>query len=85
MRFRFTHEVCDRHVDHQNFQGGNASWFVDSFEKILCDDALERFRQRSANLVLLICRENVDDTIDGFGSTGGVKCSENEVTRSGRR
>jgi hypothetical protein len=55
-----------------------------SFEKILCDDALERFRQRSANLVLLICRENVDDTIDGFGSTGGVKCSENEVTRGGR-
>ena len=67
VRLGFAHEVGDRHVDHQNFQGGDAAWFVDSFEKILRDDALERFRERGANLVLLISRENVDDTIDGFG------------------
>ena len=84
VRFSFAHEVRDRRVDHQNFERGNAARLVDSLEKVLRDHALERFRQRRANLVLLIGRENVDDTIDGFGRARGVQRSENKVT-GGRR
>ena len=82
--FAFAHEVRDRHVDDQNFQSGDASRFVDAFEKVLRDDAFERFGQGGANLVLLIGRENVDDTIDRFGGARSVQCSENKVTGGGR-
>src|SRR5213075_2539635 len=54
--------------------------FVDPFEKILRDNALERFGQGRANLVLLVRRENVDDSVNGFRGTGSVQCSENKVT-----
>ena len=84
VRFGLAHEVGNCHVDNQDFQGRDPARFVDSLEKILRDYSFERFRQRSANLVLLICREDVNDTIDCFGGAGGVECSKNEVTGSGR-
>ena len=73
MRLRFAHQVRDRGVDDQDFERGEAARFVDSLEKILCDDAFERFGQRGANLVLLIGRENIDHAIDRFGRARSVK------------
>ena len=43
---RFAHEVGDGDIDHQNFQGRDPSRFVDPFEKVLRDYALQRFGQR---------------------------------------
>src|SRR5947199_274222 len=77
-------EIGGGGVDDQDLKGRDASRFVDAFEKILRDDALERLSQGSADLVLLGGREDVDDTIDRFGGIGGVQSAENEVTGSGR-
>ena len=84
VRFSLAHEIGDGGVDDQDLKGRDASRFVDAFEKILRDDALERLGQGSADLVLLGGREDVDDTIDRLGGIGGVQCAENEVTGSGR-
>ena len=62
----FANEVRDRHIDDENLQRGDSAWFVDSFEKILRDYALQRFGQGRADLVLLVRRENVDDSVNGF-------------------
>ena len=43
----------------------------------------ERFGEGGADLVLLVGRENVDDTIDGFGRARGVQRAEDKV--AGRR
>ena len=82
--FAFADEVRDGRVDDQNFQRGDAARFVDALEKILRDDALERFGERGADLVLLVGRENVDDTIDRFGGARSVQRAEDEVTGGGR-
>ena len=46
VRFGFPNEVGNCHIDDQNFERCNTAGAVDSFKKILCDYALERFRQR---------------------------------------
>ena len=51
------HEVGDGGVEHEDFQGGHAAGFVDAAEEVLGDDALERFGQGRADLVLLAGRE----------------------------
>ena len=83
----FADEVRDRHVDDENFQRGDAARLVDAFEKVLRDDAFERFGKRGANLVLLVGRENVDDTIDCFRRARGVQRAEDKVAggRGGQR
>ena len=57
VRFAFADKVRDRHVDDQDLERGDPAGFVDALEKVLRDDAFERFRQRGANLVLLVGRE----------------------------
>ena len=84
VRLAFANEVRDRRVDHQNFQRGNAARFVDPLEKVLRDDAFERFGERGANLVLLVGRENVDDAVDRFGRARSVQGAEDKVA-GGRR
>ena len=84
VRLAFANEVRDRHVDHQNFKRGDAAGLVDPLEKVLRDDAFERFGQRGADLVLLVGRENVDDAVDRFGRARSVQRSENKVTGGGR-
>ena len=64
--FGFADEVRDRDVDDQNFERGDPARLVDALEKVLCDHALERFGQGGADLVLLVRRENVDDSVDRF-------------------
>src|SRR5204863_6113317 len=85
VRFSFTHEVRDSHVDHENLQGRHSSRRVDALEKVLRDYAFERLGQRGSDLVLLVGGEDVDDTIDRFGSARGVEGSENKVSGRGRR
>ena len=58
--------------------------FVDALEKILRDDAFERFGKRGANLVLLIRRENVDDAVDRLGRARSMQGAEDKVTGGGR-
>ena len=79
----FAHEVRDGRGEHENFQRGHAAFFIDALEKILRDDAFERFRKRRADFVLLFGRENVDDTIDGLGGARRVQRAENQVTGAG--
>ena len=39
--FAFADKVRDRHVDDEDLQRGDASRFVDAFEKVLRDHAFE--------------------------------------------
>ena len=70
-------------VEDQNFQRGDTALFVDALEKVLRDDAFERFGKRGANFVLLFGRENVDDTVDRLGRAWRVQCAEDEVAGAG--
>src|SRR3954468_15781523 len=83
VRLALANEVRDRHVDDQDFKGGHPTGLVDALEKILRNYALERFGQSGSNLVLLVGRENVNDTIDRLGGAGSVECSKNKVTGGG--
>jgi hypothetical protein len=53
----------------------------------LRNNALKGFGKGSANLVLLISGENVDNSIDRFRCAGSVECPENQVAggRGGQR
>ena len=51
--FFFPDHVRDRRINHEDFEGGDPSRFVDSFEKVLRNDAFDGFRECSPNLVLL--------------------------------
>ena len=51
--------------------------------KVLRDDALERFGQGRADLVLLAAGENVDDAVHRLGGAGGVQRAEHEMARGG--
>ena len=83
--FAFTHEIRDGHVDDQDFERGDAAWFIDAFEKILRDDAFQRFSQRRANLVLLIRRENIDNAVDGLRRRSRCAVFRKQGGRSRRR
>ena len=54
VRLAFADEVRDRRIDDQNLERGDAARLVDALEKVLRDDAFERFRESRANLVLLV-------------------------------
>ena len=82
MRFRFAHEVCDGGVENQNFQSSNAALSVHALEQALRDNSFQRFGKGRANLVLLISRENVDDTINGLGRALGMERSKNKMPRA---
>src|SRR5579862_3903482 len=81
VRLRLADEVRNRVVANENLQRGAAPRLVHALEKILRHDALERFRERGANLVLLVRRENVDDAVDGLRRVGRVERSENKMAR----
>ena len=66
MGLTFTNEIRNRYIDDQNFKGGNPSRDVDPLEEILRDYSFERFGKCGPDLVLLIGRENVDDSVDRF-------------------
>ena len=48
--------------------------------KALTHDAFEHQRQLGADLRLLVCREDVDDTVDGRGRRIGVQRAKRQVT-----
>ena len=81
MGLTFTNEVRDRYIDDANFQGRDSSRDIDPLEQILRDYAFERFGQGGPDLVLLIGRENVDDSVDCLRSARGVEGSENQMSR----
>ena len=65
---------------HEDFEDRQASFFVDAPEQVLRDNPLQGFGQGGANLCLLIGREHVDNTVNGFGGALRVQGSENKVT-----
>jgi len=83
VRLGFADEVADGGGDHEDFQGGDASLLVDSFEEVLGDHTAQGFGQAGSDLVLLFGREDVDDTVDRLGGALGVKRSEHQVTGAG--
>ena len=64
--------------DEQNFQRGDTP-LADLFAEGLRHDALQRFREHHADLVLTVRRELLDDTHRSTGGGGGVQRAEHQV------
>jgi len=83
MGLAFANEVSDSGCEDENFERGNAAFFVNSLEKILRDDAFQSLGEGCANFVLLLGRKDVNDTIDGLGGTRRVQRAEYEMAGAG--
>src|SRR4051812_32739334 len=81
--FAFANQVCDGGGENENFQGSDAAFFVDPSEKILGNDTFESFGEGRADFVLLLGREDVDDTVDGFSGAGSMQGAENQMASAG--
>ena len=84
-RLGFANQVCNGRSDDENFQRSDPAFHIDPLQKVLSHDALERFRERIADLVLLVGREDVDDAVDGFCRAWRVQRSEHEMAGGCRR
>src|SRR5436190_19761219 len=84
MRLAFADQVGYSDVDHENFQGSDATRLVDPSKEILGDYAFERFSQRGANLTLLGGGEDINDAAHRVGGTGGEQSTENKVAGRSR-
>jgi hypothetical protein len=73
-----------RRGDH-DLECGDAPLFVDSLKENLRNDADEAGRKLCADLLLLVGRERVNDTVDCLGRACGVQSAEDKVSRFGCR
>ncbi len=78
-RFSIADEVSDGGGVGEDFEGEHASLSVGSRDQLLGDDATEGFADHDADLVALICGENVEHAVEGTGGVSGVECTEHEV------
>ena len=84
MRLAFAHKVGYGRGEHQNLHRGHAAFLVNAPEQALGHDAFEGFRERGANLVLLLRGKDVDHAVHGFGGALGVQRAEHQVAGAGR-
>src|SRR5882724_2954285 len=85
--FALADEVADGVVRQQDLERRNASLSVGRRKQSLGDDALQRAGDLNPDLLLLLGREDVDDSVDRRGRALRMQRSEDEVTglRSGER
>ena len=81
-RFVFADKVRDSGRNDEHFVSGDAAP-LNAREELLRQNADNRRRQLRADLLLLVRRENVDDTVDRPLRPGGVERAEDDVPRFG--
>src|ERR1051325_3897225 len=79
----FAHQVGDGRSEDEDFQGGDAAFFVYALEKILRDDPFEGLGKGGPDFILLLGRKDVNDTVHGFSGAGGVEGAEHQVAGAG--
>ena len=72
---------CDGWRGNKNFQSRTAASRITAFEERLRHHRLQGVRQRGADLLLLIMREDVDNAVHGLRGTLGVQCAKHQVPR----
>ena len=65
MNLVFADEVTDSGVGHHDLHAHGASLAIRISQQALAHDAFQHQRQLRANLRLLVCREDVDNSVDG--------------------
>ncbi len=84
VRLAFAHEVGDGRSEDEDFQRRDTPFLVDPLEQVLGNNPFEGFGKGRANLVLLLGRKDVDDTIHGLRGVRGVQRAEDQMTGAGR-
>lgn len=81
--FSFADQISDCGVVGEDFQGEHASCAIGSGDELLGNDPAQRFGDHDADLVTLVCGEDVEDAIQSACGVSGGQGSENQVTRLG--
>src|SRR3954453_12647984 len=84
MGLALANQVADRGGRDEHLAGHDAPAPVGGREELLGDDALERHRELHADLLLLLGRERVDDSVDRLRRILGMERREYEVARLSR-
>ena len=67
----------------QEFQGHGTAVAVGLGNELLGDDATKGFGHHDADLVPLVRRKDVKNTVEGSGGVSGVECSQHQVSGFG--
>ena len=82
---RFANDVRDRRRVRQDFEREDAALAIDPRNELLANHAAQRFADHDADLVLLIDRENIEQTVERAGGVAGVECTRGQGDRSPKR
>ena len=78
-RLALTDQIPYGRVGNENLHGCTAALFVYALEEHLGNHSPQSVRQGRSNLGLLTGGEYLDDTIHGFGCTGCMQGTENQM------
>lgn len=80
MSFSFSNEVLDSGSTEHDFKSctSTAAHFG---KELLCDNGFESVAKKHSDLVLLIAREDVDNSVDGGRTVSSVKRTKHKVSR----
>lgn len=79
----FADEIGDRRAVDEDFHRQGAALAVGAGNKLLADDAAQRFGHHDADLGLLFDGEGVEHAVEGAGGAAGVEGAEHQVTGFG--
>ena len=81
----FADHISDSGGVHQNLNRQRATIAVRPRHELLRDDAAQRLADHDANLVALIGRKNIQQSVESSRGIAGVQGAEHKVTGLGRR
>ena len=81
----FTDQIPYRSIGHHHFKGCHTTGFRLFVDQLLGDDTFQYIGQLYTDLLLLIGREHIHNTVNGGRCAVGVQCGEYQMTGFCRR
>ena len=80
---RLTNDIRDRRRVGERLQREHASGSVRARDQLLANDSPQRFAHHHPNLLLLIGRKDIEQTVEGARSVASMQRSQNKMSRLG--